>query len=102
MIREIEIRHTLLCVARQGGTYRLLMFADMDEERARRLAHEYGYEEGDIRWVTHEMLHYRRNVADELVWAVLDRLPYMQHRTPEQMLDAVRCIEPRTARIIRY
>ena len=51
--------------------------------------------------VSHEALHYRRQVADELVQEVLERLPYLEHRTPEQMLAAVRSIVPQTTRIVR-
>ena len=100
MIITIEIRHTMVLVTERYRTYRLLVFAEMDEARARRLAAEYGYAEGDIVAVSHEALHYRREVADELVQTVLDRLPYRENHTPEQMLDAVRCIVPQATRII--
>lgn len=101
MTIEIEIRHTLLAVERQGF-YRLLVFADMPEGHARRLAAEYGYAEEDIRSVSHEALHYRRKVADEMVWAVLDRLPYTETHTHAQMLAAIRSIVPQATRIIHY
>ena len=99
MTIEIEIRHTLVVVSERKGCYRQLLFADMPESHARRLALEYGYAEGDIVAVSHETLHYRKHLSDELVQAVLDRLPYLEHRTPEQMLAAVRCIVPQTMRI---
>ncbi len=95
----IEIRHTLVVVAEGGGRYRLLVFADMAEERARRLAQEYGYDEDDIVAVNQEALHYRRQLSDELVREVLDRVPYLEHHTPEQLLAAVRCIVPQATRI---
>lgn len=97
----IEIIHTVVVVGEGGGRYRMLVFADMAEECARRLAQEYGYAEADIVAVSHEALHYRRQVADELVQEVLERLPYLEHRTPEQMLAAVRSIVPQTTRIVR-
>ena len=99
---EIEIRHTMIVVAESGGRYRTLLFADMSEEQARRLTHEYGYTEGDIIAISHEALRYRRQLDDELVRAVLDRLPYLEHRKPEQMLAAVRSIVSQTTRIVRY
>ena len=101
MTIEIEIRHTMIIVAEGGGRYRTLMFADMSESRARRLAHEYGYAEGDIIAMSHEALRYRRQVDDQLVQSVLDRLPYLERRKPEQMLAAVRSIVPQATRIIR-
>ena len=96
---EIEIRHTLVLVTERYGTYRLLVFAAMDEERARRLAAEYGYADNAIINISHEVQRYRRQVDDELVRAVLDRLPYLEHRKPEQMLAAVRSIVPQATRI---
>ena len=99
MTITIEIRHTLLLVVEDSGCYRLLLFADMEEQHARRLAAEYGYAEGDIAAVWHEALRYRRWLADELVQEVLDRLPYLEHRTPEQMLAAVRSIVPQATQI---
>ena len=99
MTITIEIRHTLVVVAEGGGRYRLLVFAAMDEERARRLAQEYGYDEDDIVAVNQEALHYRRQLSDELVREVLDRVPYLEHHTPEQLLAAVRCIVPQATRI---
>jgi hypothetical protein len=99
MTITIEIRHTVVVVAEGGGRYRLLVFADMAEGQARRLAREYGYDEGDIVAVSHEALHYRRQLADELVQEVLDRLPFLEHRTPDQMLAIVRCIVPQTVKI---
>ena len=101
MTIEIEIRHTMIVVAEGGGRYRTLMFADMSERHARRLALEYGYAEGDIMSVGHEALRYRRQVADELVRSVLDRLPYLECYSPEQMLAVVRSIVPQASRIIR-
>ena len=99
MIITIEIRHTLVLVTERYGTYRLLVFAEMEEERARRLAAEYGYADDAIIDISHEALHYRREVADELVQEVLERMPYRENHTPEQMLAAVRSIVPQATRI---
>lgn len=100
MIITIEIRHMMVLVTERYRTYRLMVFAEMDEARARRLAAEYGYAEGNIVAVSHETLHYRRYLSDEQVQAVLERMPYREKRTPEQILDAVRCIVPQATRII--
>lgn len=99
MIITIEIRHTMVLVTERYGTYRLLVFAEMDEARARRLAAEYGYAEGDVVAVGHEAMHYRRYLSDEQVLAVLERMPYRECHTPEQLLAAVRCIVPQATRI---
>ena len=95
----VEIQRTVLVVAESKGVYRTLVFANMSASRARQLAAEYGYTEEDIVDICHEALHYRRQVDDEQVWAVLDRLPYLEHRKPEQMLAAVRSIVPQATRI---
>ena len=100
MTIEIEIQHTMILVVEKNGCYRLLVFADMEEDCARRLAAEYGYAAGDILDICHEALHYRRELADELVQTVLDSLPYREQRTYEQMLAVVRCIVPQATRII--
>lgn len=99
MTIEIEIRHTMIVVVEGGCRYRTLMFADMSANRARQLAAEYGYTEEDIVDICHEALRYRRQVDDEQVWAVLDRLPYLERRKPEQMLAAVRSIVPQATKI---
>lgn len=99
MVIEIEIRHTMVLVAERLGTYRLLVFADMAEARARRLAKEYGYAEEAVVAVSHEAMRYRRWLDDEQVQAVLERMPYRENHTPEQLLAAVRCIVPQATRI---
>ena len=102
MVIEIEIKHTTVIVEERKGCYRRMLFAEMDEERARRLATEYGYADDAIADISHEALHYRHEVADELVLEVLERMPYRENHTPEQMLAAVRCIVPQATRIISY
>ena len=97
MVIEIEIKHTTVIVEERKGCYRRMLFADMDEERARRLATEYGYANDAIADISHEALHYRREVLE-----VLERMPYRENHTPEQMLAAVRCIVPQATRIISY
>ena len=96
----IEIKRTILLVAERKGVYRTLVFADMPASRARQLAAEYGYTEEDIIGIYHEALHYRRRLDNELVRIVLDRLPYLENHTPEQMIAAVRSIVPQAIRII--
>ncbi|MBQ6068258.1 MAG: hypothetical protein IJK84_02040 [Bacteroidales bacterium] len=100
MTIEIEKRYTLLLVRVGKGLYRQLLFADMSEQRARLLACEYGYRQEDIGLVRHEALRYRRQLDDELVRSILERMPYHERNSHEAMLAAVRRIVPQATRIV--
>ena len=99
MTIEIAIRRTQVHVAHKG-MHRLLILSEMDDDCARRLAHEYGYEPTEILSISPVELCYRRTVADELVQEVVNRMPYSECRSTESMLTAVRCIVPQTTKII--
>ena len=101
MTIEITIRHTLLTVVEHGGTYRTLLFNDMPEERARRLAREYGYPSDRISSIETVKFSYRRKLSDEEVRHILDRQPHQEWYRYEVVLDAVRCIVPQASSIVR-
>lgn len=101
MTIEIEIRHTLVFSVLPDGRHHCALFADMPDAAARRLAHEYGIDERHIYAIGHESFRRRRQIDGEAVWEILSRQPYLETHTPEQLLNAVRCLVPQAVRVIK-
>ena len=101
MLVELEYKAMSLFIATGDGMMRRQVFAEMDDARALRLLREYGYDPAHVFAIVHETFVVDHEVDDSEVAAVLDRMPYHECRSSEEMLDAVRCIVPRAKRIVR-
>ena len=101
MLVELEYKAMSLFIATGDGMMCRQVFAEMDDARALRLLREYGYDPAHVFAIVHETFVVDHEVDDSEVAAVLDRMPYHECRSSEEMLDAVRCIVPRAKRIVR-
>ena len=101
MVVELERRMMSLFIVTADKMYHRLVFAEMAEARARELVREYGYDPKGVYAVVHEKIVFRHEVDDSEVAAVLERMPYHECRSMEEVLAAVRCIVPQAVRIGR-
>lgn len=101
MVIEIERRMMSLFLLDGNGMPRRQVFAEMDDARARQLVREYGYDPASVYAIVHETFTYRREVDDSEVADLLDRMPYREVHTYEEVLFAVRCLVPQAVRIVR-
>lgn len=101
MIIETERRLMSLLIDDDGGMLHRQVFAEMDDERARQLVREYGYDPSKVYAIVHETVVFRLEVDDSEVMAVLDSMPYRESHTMEEMLAAVRRLVPQARRIVR-
>jgi len=101
MVVELERRLMSLFIDCGNGLVRRQVFAEMDEARARQLVREYGFDPARVYAVVYEQVVFRHDVDDSEVAAVLDRRPYRECHSLDEVLDAVRCIVPQAVRIVR-
>ena len=101
MLVELEYKAMSLFIATGDGMMRRQVFAEMDDARALRLLREYGYDPAHVFVIVHETFVVDHEVDDSEVAAVLERMPYRECRSMEEVLAAVRCIVPQAVRIVR-
>lgn len=101
MIVEIEQLKARLLIEDDSGHRYWMLFGEMPDTTARRLVREYGCKPEWVKAVVHDRIVYRHAVDDTLVRAVVERMPYRDHYTEEEMLRAVQCIVPQAVRIVR-
>lgn len=97
----IKRRQTSLLLKDDRGMHFRLVFAEMDDGRARQLVREYGYRPEWVYAILHEEVCYRHTVDDSLVLAAMQRMPYRERYGMEEWLEAVRSIAPQAERIVR-
>lgn len=100
MLVIIKRRQLSLFVKDDSGMHHRLVFAAMDEGRARRLVREYGFKPRMVYAVMEEEVCYRHRVDDSLVQAVLARMPARERHHYADWLAAVRTIVPQADRIV--
>ena len=88
----IKRRQTSLLLRDDRGMHFRLVFAEMDDDCARRLVREYGYKPEWVYGIRHEEVCYRHTVDDSLVLEAMERMPYRERYGMEDWLEAVRCI----------
>lgn len=101
MIVIIERRLLSLFVRDERGMHRRMVFAEMDEMRARALVREYGCKPEWVYGALHGCVEYRHEVDDSLVATVMDRYPRLDRHREADWLRAVRTIVPQAKRIVR-
>lgn len=97
----IKRRQTSLLLRDDRGMHFRLVFAEMDDDCARRMVREYGYKPEWVYGIRHEEVCYRHTVDDSLVLEAMERMPYRERYGMEDWLEAVRCIAPQAERIVR-